>query len=925
MKTKVSRWLRYLGYAIFWSWNLVFGALVLFGLVPGIALSLAVALFEGDISWSHFATLAFLVSIPLLAMFYAAQTMPDKPRDQLRLFYGIEAPAFVFGMIRLFFLRQLNPAMIFLSGGLLLCLASYAYFLHHPETSKHRRLVLAELVGATGLLVGGLYLALLLAFYVLPLLLWFAQTFLQLQWLDALIDVVKDGEFPLAVLFSLFLFLVAGACTLFVGLPVALPPLYISAWKRRLQGSIPVLGRARAIAVTSTTIAVVLSVLVWVGRQPQQGVFRMLESPPVTEEDKMERLAQSKSIRDGLLNAYLAPYRYIGSIGENNHIEAMYADVFYSSRSRFRGLQAFHNFLARPILYDGDTLEGDQKKAAEHYAAFFDAPIQRAEAGPIRNAILATWNRTEVAAGLLDRDQKRVRLSHQELEVKELGPLGPLAEIEIYEVYENQTSEQQEILYYFALPETAAVTGLWLGSSPDRAARSSYRISPRGAAQTVYRSEVRRRIDPALIEQVGPRQYRLRAFPVPPRRFDREAPVEKLHLWLTFRVMGNGPNWPMPELLEKRNIFWDERTERMVHGTLMPESSSWVPLSLPRKDTTTSSSAALSTGLGDSSVEARPVSMSGPSDFPMGRYAVVVDTSRSMARFAGELETCLGRLSKLVSDRRRFDIYWTEAGREEPTTVQPLEADSLPVLYGSLDPEDLLVQFHRSSCGLDYDAVLVLTDEGAYDFASTSRAIPKISAPIWIVHLGRRLPVAYDDGLFKALTASGGGVATSLEELTTKLVHSSTASSRGVPSWFADGYLWSFGAASEESTVAKGIEPLAARQWIHARTRGQERFELENLDTVHKIAVAHSVVTPFSSMIVLVNERQHQTLNELEKGGDRFERESEDGTEDLTKPTSPLAVPGVPEPEEWVLMILAAVMLALMYWREKRRPAVQSL
>ncbi len=923
MKTKMSCWLniKHLGYAVFWSWNLVFGALVLFGLLPGIALALVVALSEGDISWNHFATLVFLVSIPLLAMYYAVRYMPDKPREQLHLFYGIEAPAFVFGMMRLFFLRQLNPAMVFLSGGLVLCLASYAYFLHRPETSKHKGRALTELVAATGLLVGGVYLALLLAFYVLPLLLWLAQTLLRLQWLDVLIDVVKDGEFPLAVLFSMFLFLVAGACTLFLGLPVALPPLYISAWKRRLQGSIPVLGPARAIAATSTTIAVVLLAMVFVSRQPQQGIFQMFASPAVTEEDKVERLAKSVPIQAGLLNAYLAPYRYIGSTGENNHIEAMYADVFHSSRSRFEELQAFHNFLARPLLYDGETLDGDQSKAAEHYAFFFDRPIQRAEAGPIRDATLATWNRAEVEAGLLDRDQKRVRLSRQEFEVKELGPLGPVAEIEIYEVYENQTSEQQEILYYFSLPETAAVTGLWLGSSPDRAERSAYRISPRGAAQTVYRSEVKRRVDPALIEQVGPRQYRLRAFPVPPKLFDREAPEHKLHLWMTIRVLGNGSSWPMPELLEKRNIFWDKRTERVVQGALVPASSSWLPLSMPRKDTATPGSAAFSTRLGDLSVEARPVSMSDPSDFPGGRYAVVVDTSRSMACYAGELENFLRRLSKLVSNRRRFDIYWTEAGREAPLTLQPLAEGSLPVLYGSLHPEDLLVQFHRSRRGLDYDAVLVLTDEGAYDFASTSRAIPEISEPIWIVHLGGRLPVAYDDGLFKALASSGGGTATSLEELATKLVYSSSTA----PSWFADGYLWSFGAAADESTAAKGLEPLAARQWIHSRTRGKEQIELEDLDAVHASAIAHSVVTPFSSMIVLVNERQHQMLNELEKGDDRFERESEDGTEELTKPVSPLAVPGVPEPEEWVLIILAGVMLALMVWREKRSPAGQSL
>jgi hypothetical protein len=65
-------------------------------------------------------------------------------------------------------------------------------------------------------------------------------------------------------------------------------------------------------------------------------------------------------------------------------------------------------------------------------------------------------------------------------------------------------------VYYFSLPESAVITGVWLGDSPDRNQRYEYTVAPRGAAQAVYRNEVRRNMDPALVEQIGPRQYRLR-------------------------------------------------------------------------------------------------------------------------------------------------------------------------------------------------------------------------------------------------------------------------------------------------------------------------------------------------------------------------------------------------------------------------------
>ena len=76
------------------------------------------------------------------------------------------------------------------------------------------------------------------------------------------------------------------------------------------------------------------------------------------------------------------------------------------------------------------------------------------------------------------------------------------AEAELYEIYQNQTGQRQEVVYYFSLPESAVITGLWLGNSPDRNARFSYRVSPRGAAQALYRNEVNYNRDPALVEEL---------------------------------------------------------------------------------------------------------------------------------------------------------------------------------------------------------------------------------------------------------------------------------------------------------------------------------------------------------------------------------------------------------------------------------------
>ena len=69
-------------------------------------------------------------------------------------------------------------------------------------------------------------------------------------------------------------------------------------------------------------------------------------------------------------------------------------------------------------------------------------------------------------------------------------------------------------------------------------------------------------------------------------------------------------------------------------------------------------------------------------------------------------------------------------------------------------------------------------------------------------------------------------------------------------------------------------------------------------------------------MIVLVNQQQRTLLKQLENGQGRFDREFEEVGE--TEELSPFAVTGVPEPEEWLLIILAVAMLA-WYWSNKRR------
>ena len=57
-------------------------------------------------------------------------------------------------------------------------------------------------------------------------------------------------------------------------------------------------------------------------------------------------------------------------------------------------------------------------------------------------------------------DDREIHLNRQEITVTEHGDW---ADIELYAVYQNQTAQRQEVVYYFSLPESAVISGLWLG------------------------------------------------------------------------------------------------------------------------------------------------------------------------------------------------------------------------------------------------------------------------------------------------------------------------------------------------------------------------------------------------------------------------------------------------------------------------------
>ena len=828
---------------LYWTWHAIWILAVLGGVAPYLIPSLWEASIEGQIPWEITAYATALTLLPLLTLGAGVMLAKDH-RKLFRFFYGVGGVAMTLLCFRLFGVREATAGVQLLLGTLAVGVAFYTADIF----GALRKAPAVRMVGYSLLLIIGVYVGITMGLYAVPL-----GAMGVVEFFDALFHMSVPGSFGLFIALLLF----AYSFTLFVGLPLAMTVLYTRGWWRELQQWGP--RRRVAAAITAGTIAGWIGVFIVCTAQPQRAAFDRLAAPPVDVQAQEDLLDDADEIRDGLVNAYLGPYRYWGQREDNRHLARLYRDAFGLDRDFMPPQHAF-NVFARPLLYDGEDMRMDRSRAPRAYEEFFDAPLQRAEKDAVLTAMASTYDRSEAEAGLLDAGERRVLLAEQHLDI---DIEGDIATFTLHEIYDNQTVDRQEVFYYFSLPEGAALTGLRLGH---RGVDYEHTVAPRGAAQAVYKAQRRQRVDPALLEQVGPRQYRLRVFPIEPQGRAR------MHLWMEWTTLANNGRFALPRLAEARNVYWDEDdTKRTVDGDEV-EHEHWLPQDVGGGDRPRTHAVQI----GDWVARAEPA---GPvSSLPEGRFAVVLDTSLSMAAHAESAEATLQRIVDVGLDA---DLYVAPSpfGAEQPRKVAFDAVE--PHYYGGHSVGRILGQL-EDVADADYDGVILVTDAGSFAFAEEGVAADA-RTPLWIVHLGG-LPPAYPDKVGDALR----GVGTDVDAVLQRMV--------GGP---VDGYAWTF-SQGDGGEHEPAFAPLAARALI--RHLGPTL----PLDELHAIAIEHDVVTPWSSMIVLVNDQQRDELERASEADDRFDREGESGVEDTTAPSPGLSLTSTPEPEEWLLIFLAA-------------------
>lgn len=893
------------GHLLFWGWNLLFVLVVGLGLGPTVLLSLGVAVATGMVPWPFAAFGAALLALPVLGMALGAWKLRTDPGRLLSLFYGVQAPLMVLCAVRLFAISALTPASaLFLAVVALGCLGLLRTLLHgfaEPTALGQA----GRQVAQTAYLAFGAWAVLWVGLYALPIALIVVEGLVRLplraDWSFVLRDPGQLLILPTLAVWTLFFAFTAGMLLVW---PFAAFGISARAFQVVSRATLSRLGAGVTAGLTLGTLAALGLAFGVATRQPQAEAFALLEAA-TSDAARREALTRSDRIRAGLLEARLSAVRYLDGDPEGAHVDDLWEEGLGTSlwgAPSFVWRLAARPFLYRPV-HEGrvggrfSSEPADRAEAEQAYAAFFDAPMARAEREVLVAASRNTWSVEEAQATLLEIGERRVHLDRQEVVVE---PHGDVARVLVHDVYRNRSWERQEVSLSFSLPEGAAATGLWLGHADDRDQAFAFVVATRGAAQEVYESEVRRRVDPALLEQVGPRQYRLRAFPIEPREgrpddpFSIRAEGPELHLWLELAVpvvddADGTPVFPLPVTSEVRNLFWDADTVRTLDGAEV-RADDWLPApvraegAMPRAHVVT---------LGDHEVRAEPAGAVTP--VTAGRIAVWIDETRSMEARRDEVAHALRRLRGAA---REVEVWC--AREQRPVRCDDFDP-STALFWGAVALETRLAALAPSVAGAE--ALVVLTDGGSYELAAAAEAagLPDVTLPpLWLVHLGG-FPSAYPDWTADRLQRSGGGVVGSVEALQVAWADPAVV----------DGWRWSFGPATGAPSEPGPIRAIAARRLVAHLDRQARAHGLDTLDALHAVAKEAAVVTPYSSMIVLVEDRQRGLLAEAEARADRFDRE-------VTGDPAPAEVSAVPEPGTWLLLGLGGA--ALLGARRRRAP-----
>jgi hypothetical protein len=561
-------------------------------------------------------------------------------------------------------------------------------------------------------------------------------------------------------------------------------------------------------------------------------------------------------------------YRYLFT-KDDATLMSVYAYTLHFSDDIAKTIQQTFLTLAYPFVYQGKYRDDDILQT--NYQYLFGEYVGQTKTISVSTPIPA----------------KNVLLTYRQVTVTPQAS-GLVANVTVEEEYDNQTFSQQEVIYEFTLPRGAVMTDLRLGPDLEFVGQ----IAPKGAAQRTYEQQLQRRRDPALLEETGPRQYRLRVFPIPAKNDFTTLKGRRQKMSFTYAVAATTQGYPLPEITRKTNVYLTAAS-RLFYVTALgnkpiKESDSY--LAFPDNATTNvcgeTNPEATNLVLNASQPNLKALACGADREVMAGISGLKIAIFYPVAA-ANQSSPQLNQLIKTLAENRdvvaknQVDLYKFNDLLSPKITLNSnnLDKNKLVTFFGTARGLTPLANF-QEHCDVVFiygAKTEVFTTSDALPFAYPTRVFyVNPAAPPFTMKLNSQL-----------LQTGGDTVDTFVDGMRLFLLEKEG-------SYVLNQYL-SFtvmptavnqvpvAVAADKSSLTS-LTNLAQLSSSLPRFTKDISGDVAILDEINKFAVKANLVSPYSSLIALVNEQQQLTLDQLSQDYNRYQDQQ------LTQQTQPTPI-----------------------------------
>lgn len=644
------------------------------------------------------------------------------------------------------------------------------------------------------------------------------------------------------------------------------------------------------------SLAVFLIVTFVVSYQPDKSFYinKLNDFYKSTDFDTREKLAgeivsNKKQVEEAIDYVYMARTRYLFGT-ENEVISNTYSDPGGKTDTGVLKsvLQQIFNLIAYPFIYQGPPLSDYNILSTYEYifAENYEKPSD---------------DNTDTAVELAKRTVK-VESRNDALS----------ATVIVEEEYISKSARDEEVIYEFSLPDASVITQLKLGPNLEFEGA----VAPRGAAQKTYQQEVNRFRDPALLEQTGPRQYRLRIFPIPSKNSGQ--PNQKIQFSYLTLLDSTGYGLPVYSRESNINVKKVKPSISLNGQQITPGASDLTAVAVSFNaeekicDTTSeilissnslfASASAYLNGPANSRFYGNPLICKEVSQtmdkLKNQRIALLVDTSMENKgnKHIDEVQVLLRANPQFVMSNA-IDFYKFNDTLSAPL---PLTAENSPVLLSELTyfgTSDWIKSFDLISQNYDYYIVIAANPKTPV----TTKLVNIHPSKMFVLFKDQKIP-ALNGNPASEYIAKNVRFFNRVEDVFKTMVKPVEFNQYfNNYSYIEFGPYWQFtfdrslGLNSGYAPSIKKDEPLSvmlSKAFVYDQIRYKYLTDYSNtyfIDASNRLAQDVNIVTPFSSMIALINETQKQNLQNFSLNSDRYEQST--NSFNISAPRS-LSIPG---------------------------------